>query len=112
MKKQILLVLLTVFLISSVSFADDTTKVKKDFRNLTQKAFTTGEKLSFEINYGFVTAGTATIEVAPDFQMINGRKCFDINANISSNSSFEWVYKFTERLRSLIDADGIFPWRF
>jgi hypothetical protein len=112
MKKKILFVLLTVFLISSLGFADDTTKVKKDFRTLNQKSFTAGEKLSFEINYGFVTAGTAIIEIAPDFQMINGRKCFDISANVSSNSSFEWVYKFTERLRSLIDVDGIFPWRF
>jgi hypothetical protein len=112
MKKKILLALLTVFFISSMSFADDTTKVKKEFRNLSQKSFTAGEKLSFEINYGFVTAGTATIEIMPDYQMINGRKCFDINANISSNTSFEWVYKFTERFRSLVDVEGIFPWRF
>jgi hypothetical protein len=112
MKKKILFALLTVFFISSMSFADDTTKVKKEFRNLSQKSFTAGEKLSFEINYGFVTAGTATIEIMPDYQMINGRKCFDINANISSNTSFEWVYKFTERFRSLIDVEGIFPWRF
>jgi hypothetical protein len=112
MKKKFLFVLLSVFIISSLSFADDTLKTAKEFRKINQKAFTTGEKLAFEINYGFVTAGTAIIEIAPDYQMINGRKCFDIFANVSSNESFEWVYKFTERLKSYIDADGIFPWRF
>lgn len=111
MKKKILFVLITVLLVSSLSFAQDTTKTKS-FRTLSQKSFTTGEKLNFEINYGFVTAGTAQIEIASDYQIINGRKCYDISANIGSNSSFEWVYKFTERLRSLIDVDGLFPWRF
>lgn len=112
MKKIILIVLLGMFLMSSVTFADDTLKTAKEYRKINNKAFTTGEKLFFEINYGFVTAGTATLEIAPNYQIINGRKCFDIYANVSSNESFEWVYKFTERLKSYIDAEGIFPWRF
>ena len=112
MKQKLLLVFLGVFLISSFSFADDSLKTKKEFRKINQKAFTTGEKLSFEINYGFVTAGTATIEIAPQYQVINGRNCFDIFADVHSNESFEWVYKFTEKLKSYIDAEGIFPWRF
>jgi hypothetical protein len=112
MKQKLLMVLLGVFLISSFSFADDTLKTAKEFRKINNKAFTAGEKLSFEINYGFVTAGTATLEIAPEYQMINGRKCFDIFANVGSNESFEWVYKFTERLKSYIDVEGLFPWRF
>jgi len=112
MKKKILFVLLSLFLISSLTYADDTLKTKTEFRNITQKSFTAGEKLTFEINYGFVTAGTAILEILPDYQMINGRKCYDINASVNSNTSFEWVYKFTERFRSLIDVEGIFPWRF
>lgn len=112
MKKKILLALLSFLITSSLVFADDTIMAKKEFRKINQKAFTTGERLSFEINYGFVTAGNAVLEILPNYQMFNGRNCFDVNANVSSNKSFEWVYKFTERFRSLIDAEGIFPWRF
>lgn len=112
MKKKILFVLLGFFIISSLTFADDTIKTVKEFRKINQKAFTFGEKLSFEINYGFVTAGTAVLEISPDYQMVNGRKCFDVFANVNSNASFEWVYKFTEHFKSYIDVEGIFPWRF
>lgn len=112
MKKKILFVLLSLFLVSSFTFADDSLKTIKEFRKINQKAFTIGEKLNFEINYGFVTAGTAVLEILPEYQVINGKNCFDVNASVNSNASFEWVYKFTERFRSLIDADGIFPWRF
>jgi hypothetical protein len=112
MKKKILFVLLSLFLVSSFTFADDSLKTIKEFRKINQKAFTIGEKLNFEINYGFVTAGTAVLEILPEYQVINGKNCFDVNASVNSNTSFEWVYKFTERFRSLIDADGIFPWRF
>jgi len=112
MKQKILLVLLGVFILSSFAYSEDSTKTVKEYRKVNNKAFTAGEKLFFEINYGFVTAGTASLEIAPDYQMINGRKCFDVFANVSSNESFEWVYKFTERLKSYIDAEGLFPWRF
>lgn len=112
MKKKLLLVLLALFIVFSHSYADDTIKTAKEFRKINQKAFTTGERLTFEINYGFVTAGTAILEISPEYQIMNGRKCFDVFANVSSNASFEWVYKFTERFKSYIDAEGIFPWRF
>lgn len=112
MKKKILFVLMCLFFVSSLIYADDTIKTAKEFRKINQKAFTTGERLTFEINYGFVTAGTAILEISPEYQIMNGRKCFDVFANVSSNASFEWVYKFTERFKSYIDAEGIFPWRF
>lgn len=112
MKKKILFVIFGLLFLSSLTKAEDTIKASKEFRKIEQKAFTTGERLSFEINYGFVTAGNAVIEIAPDYQMINGRKCYDVFADIRSNESFEWVFKFTEKLKSYIDAEGLFPWRF
>ena len=34
-----------------------------NFRNITNNAFAEGEKLTFDIKYGFVTAGIGTMEI-------------------------------------------------
>ncbi|MCZ7616134.1 MAG: hypothetical protein M5T52_21915 [Ignavibacteriaceae bacterium] len=36
---------------------------KEEFRTVENKAFKEGEKLTFDLNYGFVTAGIAVMEI-------------------------------------------------
>lgn len=118
MKTTSFLIIIFTLLVSLNLMAQDTTNVKdtttskKDFRKINQVAFKNGEKLTFTITYGFATAGSAVVEILPDYQIINGRKCYSINANVNSNPSFEWIYKFQETFNSMIDAEGIFPWKF
>ncbi|MBK9331866.1 MAG: DUF3108 domain-containing protein [Ignavibacteria bacterium] len=83
-----------------------------EFRKIEQSAFTTGEKLTFEVNYGFVNAGTAVMEVDPVLQTINGRKCYDIRFTVNSSGSFDWVYKVRDFYRTYVDQEALFPWRF
>ena len=77
MKNKLALAVILITLISNFSFADDST-ITKEFRKISQNAFKPGEKLTFEINYGYVTAGEAIMEIDPVYQTINGRKCYDI----------------------------------
>lgn len=95
---------------SNLYSADST--LKRDFRVIKQNAFKAGEKLTFEINYGFVTAGEAIMEISPVIQTINGRKCYDITFSVNSSSSFEWVYKVRDFYKTYVDVEGLFPWRF
>jgi len=95
----------------NVSFGQDTT-VTKEFRKIKQNAFKQGEKLTFELNYGFVNAGEAIMEIDPALQTINGRKCYDIRFYVNSTSSFDWVYKVRDFYRTYVDVEGLFPWRF
>ncbi|MCK5591992.1 MAG: DUF3108 domain-containing protein, partial [Candidatus Pacebacteria bacterium] len=44
----------------------------KEFRKIENKAFTVGEKLTFDVKYGFITAGIAVIEI-PKIKKIGGR---------------------------------------
>lgn len=104
-------VLLVFFACINFLFAADST-VTKDFRKISQKAFKPGEKLTFEISYGFVNAGEAVMEIDKNYQTINGRKCYDIRFYVNSSSSFEWVYKVRDFYRTYVDAEGLFPWRF
>lgn len=106
---------LTILLITSsfnLNIAQDTSANRKEFRKINQNAFKPGEKLTFEINYGFVTAGEAVMEVDPVYQTMNGRKCYDIRFTVNSTSSFDWVYKVKDFYRTYVDVEGLFPWRF
>jgi len=105
-----LLVFLIVFqLINSGSgskaFAGD------KFRKLTNHAFTVGEKLTFAVKYGFVTAGIATMAI-PRLKKISGRDVYNITFDVNSVPSFDWIYKVRDHYETYLDVEGLFPWRF
>ncbi len=74
-------------------------------------AFGSGEKLTFDINYGFINAGTASMEVANLIEYQN-RPCFQIVTHANSNSFFSSFFKVDDRVESIMDAIGLFSWRF
>lgn len=84
----------------------------KEYRKVSQNAFGLGERLEYEISYGFLTAGYVVFEIAPNYVVMNGRNCYDITATLTSASSFEWVYKLQDKYKCYLDADGLFPWKF
>jgi len=53
--------LIVYFLFFLPIFAADKDKKKDEFRTIQNNAFKVGEKLTFAIKYGFVTAGVAEI---------------------------------------------------
>jgi len=111
MIKKSALVIVLIIICLNISMGQDSV-VTKEFRKIKQNAFKQGEKLTFEINYGFVTAGEAIMEVDPALQTLNGRKCYDIRFYVNSTSSFDWVYKVRDFYRTYVDVAGLFPWRF
>jgi hypothetical protein len=84
---------------------------KSDFRKVENNAFTVGEKLTFEVKYGFVTAGTAVMQI-PKFKKISGRKVYHISFEVNSIPTFDPFYKVRDRYESYLDYEGLFPWRF
>ena len=74
-------------------------------------AFGTKEKLTFDINYGFINAGSATMEVARLIEYEN-RPCYQVVTIARSNSFFSTFFKVEDRVESIVDAIGLFSWRF
>ncbi|UCD62668.1 MAG: DUF3108 domain-containing protein [Candidatus Zixiibacteriota bacterium] len=74
-------------------------------------AFGVNEKFTYDINYGFINAGGATMEVARLIEY-NNRPCYQTVTRAYSNSFFSTFFKVDDRVESIIDALGIFPWRF
>ena len=81
------------------------------FRSLTNNAFEVGERLTFEINYGYITAGEAVMSI-PGYRYINGRPTLNIRVEALSSPTFDWVFRVRDRYETFLDYDGLFPWRF
>ena len=82
-----------------------------NFPRVENKAFGVGEHLVFEIVYGPIKAGTATMSI-PDTQRVRGRSCYHIVTTAESNRFFDSFFKVRDRVETFIDVEGIFPWKF
>jgi hypothetical protein len=105
-KKMMFLILLLFCSVSVFSQAS-----KDDLRTLDNKAFDKGEKLTFDVKYGFVTAGIAEMAI-PDIVKISGREAYHITFQVNSMPSFDWLFRVRDRYETYVDVKGIFPWRF
>lgn len=82
-----------------------------DLRKIENHAFDVGEKLIFDVKYGFVTAGIAEMSI-PKIKKMSGREVYNINFTVNSVSTFDPFYKVRDRYVTYMDVEGLFPWRF
>lgn len=80
-------------------------------RSLPNTAFAVGEKLEYDIIYGPIVAGSATIST-PAYEFYSNRKCYKVEFTMRSAKFFDLFFKVRDYYSSLIDADGLFPWKF
>jgi len=80
-------------------------------RSIINKTFAVGENLVFSLDYGFYSAGTATMSVI-DSSFINGGWCYHILTTAESNNTISAIYKVRDSVESYIDTRGIFSRRF
>ncbi|MDP3583440.1 MAG: DUF3108 domain-containing protein, partial [Ignavibacteria bacterium] len=83
-KIKILIVILTLILISFPS--DNFAQKKDDFRKIDNKSFKVGEKLTFDVNYGFMTAGVAEYNI-PKVMKLAGRDVYQITFGVNTVST-------------------------
>lgn len=80
-------------------------------RYIENYAFGPGEKLTFDIGYGFINAGYATLEVV-DLIEYNNRPCYLLVSTAKSNKFFSSFYRVEDKVESVVDATGVFSWYF
>ena len=83
----------------------------EEFRKHQNKAFHVGEHLEFEIVFGVIKAGKATMSV-PDTQWVNGRPCYHVTTTAESSEYLDALFRVRDRVESFIDMGGFFTWRF
>ena len=69
-----------------------------------EQAFKPGEYLKFDIDYGFVNAGWATMEVVSIVEY-KERPCYRFETKAGTNTAFSLIYKVEDRALSLMDTE-------
>jgi len=111
LNKKIFLLLTLLVIMFPIFIPQPSYSQSIDFRKIENKAFKVGEKLRFDVKYGFVTAGIAEFSI-PKMSKIAGRDVYNVWFNVNSVSAFDPFYKVRDHYETHIDAQGIFPWRF
>jgi hypothetical protein len=73
--------------------------------------FRSGEALKFSVQYGFIRAGSAYLEVADEREW-KGRRIYTLVARAESNAFFSRFYKVRNRIESFWDKQGLFSLRY
>ncbi len=74
-------------------------------------AFGVGERLVFDVGYGFIVAGEATMSVA-QYDTVDTNVCYKVTFDVNSTPTFSWIYTVRDHYETYLDTGGVFPWRF
>lgn len=97
---------LIFFLGLSTSYGGDS--VGREVENY---AFGAGELLEFKLCYGPINAGMAEMKVEGPLTY-QGNICYRLTSEAWSNRVFSLFFRVRDRVISVLDKKGIFPWRF
>src|SRR5574343_485828 len=95
--KKIVFIAVALLLTSSLAFislqSQQSQKVQKNYkdaklRKVENTAFDFGEKLTYNVGFKYLSAGTGYFHVQQLPAMMNGRQCYDIRFQVKSNPSF------------------------
>lgn len=76
-----------------------------------QTAFSVGEKLTFNVNYGFVTAGYAGMSIS-QLDTVLGTTTYKVEFTVRSTPTFDLFFEVRDRYETYLDTATIVPWRF
>ncbi|HEX7356291.1 MAG TPA: DUF3108 domain-containing protein [Ignavibacteriaceae bacterium] len=102
---------ITIFVLTAAVSLQSFAQNSGEFRKHENNAFREGEKLTFDVKYGFVTAGIASFEI-PKIKKISGRNAYHVTFEVNTVPTFDTFFKVRDRYETYIDVEGIFPWRF
>jgi len=74
-------------------------------------SFRDGEKLVFDIKYGLITAGQATLSVE-ETTLRDTVAVFQITSKARTNSFFDRIFKVRDEIESIMDKEYLFSHRF
>lgn len=81
-------------------------------RYLEYDAFGYGERLTYKVKYGIMSAGRVIMEIMPQPVEVSGRNCYHIVATMTTKGAVDAMYPVTDRYETYLDVDGVFPWYF
>lgn len=95
-----------------VLWAQEKDYSKSNLRYVDNQAFGFGEKLEYKVGYKFISAGTGYFHIKPEPIYKNGRPCYDIQFQVRSLESLEWLFKVKDNYSTAMDVSALLPWQF
>lgn len=91
--------------------------VAQEFRKLENNAFQRGEKLNYRVFYdsyvtGNVNAGTASLEILPNNEVIAGRNTMNVVGLGRTQGAFNFFFRVVNRYETYLDEQAIVPLLF
>jgi len=84
----------------------------QDLENLNEPVFKVGEKLSYRLRYGFITAAEATIQVEESNVKFDGRPIFHLSVEGRTAGTFNFFYKVKNQYDSYVDQQNMSPYLY
>lgn len=81
-------------------------------RTIDNKTFKAGEKLTYRVHYGWITAGTATLEVEEKPAMMHGRDCFRIVGRGITAKAFNAFFPVNDSYIAYVDRASLLPMKY
>ena len=107
--KKLIIIASLFFITTSFQTHSTNSGLKNSVKN---DSFLTGEKLSYRLHYGWITAGEATLNISPYLKNIKGKKCYDFKINGRTTGAFASVIRIEDQWRSLVDTTTLHPIQF
>lgn len=84
----------------------------QNLENLNEPVFKVGEKLSYRLRYGFITAAEATIKVEETDIKFENRPVFHLSAEGRTAGTFNFFYKVKNHYDSYVDQETLSPYLY
>lgn len=107
-KNRIVYLILILFLVLYGSSID--CLANSLWREVENRAFQVGEKLTYIVKWKGVAGGTAVMQVKKIVK-ISGRDAYYVTLSTRSSKFFDIFYKVRDVIESYIDKQGIFTWK-
>lgn len=91
--------------------------VAQELRKVENSAFQRGEKITYRVFYdsfltGNVNAGTASLEIMPDNEIVGGRNTMNVVGLGRTQGAFNFFFRVVNRYETYLDEEAILPLLF
>ena len=101
--------LIPIFLLPFILMSAGTSN---GYRTLPSNAFGAGEKITYRVHYGFVTAGEAELLIDKKIHMINNRPSYRIDIKGRTTGLADKLYNVKDNWGTYMDTAAVVPHRF
>ncbi len=99
----------TIQMVKPDSLRMDGLPLNLAYKSIENKSFQRGEVLEYSIEYGFINAGKAKIQVNPSLYNVNTRPCYRIDVYGHTTGALDFISSVRDNWGTYLDTAAIIP---